>query len=110
MSRNDFADFSQFTHDQLNNCTDLLGGDPLILRTRCYDIELSGDICNYTTRVMRLTRGRLLQQSDWTKWQTSENLQLNQYYDQKCFSDPTIVEKDDAIFHLVWTYNIKALD
>ncbi len=55
MSREDFSDFSQYTHDQSNNCTDLVDGDPLVLRTRCYDIELSGDVRNYTTRVMRLT-------------------------------------------------------
>ena len=110
MSRNDFSNFSQFTHDQLNNRTDLRDGDPLILRTRCYDIEVSGDVRNYTTKVMRLTRGRLLQQTDWSDWQHSEYLQLNQYYDQKCFGEPTTVEKDDAVFFLVWTYNIKALD
>jgi hypothetical protein len=26
------------------------------------------------------------------------------------FGDPVAVDKDDAIFHLVWTYNIKMLD
>jgi hypothetical protein len=30
--------------------------------------------------------------------------------DQGCFGAPTSVEKDDAVFHLVWTYNIKAVD
>ena len=59
---------------------------------------------------MHLTCGRLLKQDDWIDWQTSEFLQLDQYADQKCFGDPTLVEKDDAVFHLVWTYNIKALD
>jgi hypothetical protein len=59
---------------------------------------------------MRLTRGCLTQQDNWTDWQHSEYFQLNQYFDQGCFSDPTAVDKDDAIFHLVWTYNIKALD
>jgi hypothetical protein len=110
MSCDDFSDFSQYTHNQLNNCADLLDGDPLVLRMRCYDIELSGDVRNYTTRVMRLTRGCLLQQNDWTDWQHSEYLQLNQYNDQRCFQEPTHVEKDDAVFHLVWTYTIKALD
>jgi hypothetical protein len=64
MSRDDFSNFLHFTHNQLNNRADLLDGDPLVLCTRSYDIELSGDVRNYTTRVMRLTRGRLLQQED----------------------------------------------
>jgi hypothetical protein len=40
----------------------------------------------------------------------SEFLQLDQYADQMCFRDPTLVDKDNAVFHLVWTYYIKALD
>jgi hypothetical protein len=59
---------------------------------------------------MRLTQGHLLQQNDRTDWQHSEYLQLNQYNDQRCFGEPTHVEKDDVVFHLVWTYTIKALD
>jgi hypothetical protein len=39
-----------------------------------------------------------------------EFLQLNQYSDQGCFGDPTAIDKDNAVFHLVWTYNIKAID
>ncbi len=110
MSRDDFAQFSQLTNDQLNNRLDLLNESPLILQTRAYDIITSGAVRNYSTRVMRLTRGRLLQQNDWTDWQNSEFLQLNQYDDQHCFGDPTAVAHNDAVFHLVWTYNIKALD
>ena len=59
---------------------------------------------------MRLTRGRLLKQVDWTDWQDSEYLQLDLYDKQTMFGNPIAVEKDDAVFHLVWTYNIKALD
>jgi hypothetical protein len=59
---------------------------------------------------MRLTRGRLLKQVDWTDWQDSEYLQLDQYDKQTMFGNPIAVNKDDAVFHLVWTYNIKALD
>ena len=64
-------DFSQFTHDQLNNRLDLTNGQTL-RRKRLYDIVDSGDVNNYTTRVMRLTRGRLLKQDDCTGWQESE--------------------------------------
>jgi hypothetical protein len=106
MSRDDL---SQFTHDQLNHRHDLLHDFPCSRRIHLYDITFSGDVRNYTTRVMRLTCGRLLQQDDWSNWQHSEYLQLDQYFDQGCFGKPTSVDKDDAVSHLVWTYNIKML-
>jgi hypothetical protein len=59
---------------------------------------------------MKLTRGKLLKQSDWSDWQESEYLQLNQYFDQVMFGSPQLVNEDTAVFHLVWTYDIKALD
>jgi hypothetical protein len=59
---------------------------------------------------MRLTRGRLLKQDNWSDWQHSKYLQLNQYADQGCFRAPTLVEKNNTVFHPVWTYNIKAVD
>jgi hypothetical protein len=66
MSRDDFT---QYTHDQLNNQLDLLADvnsdTPCVLRTRCYDIISSGNVRQYITRVMRLTCGRLLQQTNW---------------------------------------------
>ena len=73
---------------------------------------MDGDVLNTTTKVMKLTRGKLLQQQDWNDWQESEYLQLNQYEDQGMFVQPTAVLKDNAVFHLVWTYkyNIKAVD
>ncbi len=72
-------DFSQFTHDQLNNCLDLITDGPTFWRKPRYEIVESGDVCNCTTRAMRLTRGRLLKQDDWTEWQESEYLQLDKY-------------------------------
>ena len=53
------SDFSYFTHDQLNNRLDLLKEGLRIQRTRSYEIVQSGDVLNYTTRVMKLTRGKL---------------------------------------------------
>jgi hypothetical protein len=103
-------EFSNFTHDQLNNHLDLLKRGPRIRRVRQYDIVISGDVWQYTTQIMRLTHGRLLKQEDWTNWQHSEYLQLDQYANQGCFGAPMLVKKDDAVFHLVWTYNIKAVD
>jgi len=53
------SDFSYFTHDQLNNRLDLLKEGLRIQRTRSYEIVQSGDVLNYTTRVTKLTRGKL---------------------------------------------------
>jgi hypothetical protein len=40
----------------------------------------------------------------------SESLQLNQYNSQGMFGSLVATKEGDAIFHLVWTYNIKAID
>ena len=69
------SDFSQFTHDQLNNRIDLMEDGLRIKRKRSYHIEDSGNVLNYTTRVMKLTRGKLLSRADWDDWQNSELLQ-----------------------------------
>jgi hypothetical protein len=42
------------------------------------EIVESGDVLNYTTCVMQLTRGKLLQQDNWSNWKSSEYLQLDQ--------------------------------
>ncbi len=69
-----------------------------------------GGVINCTTKVMKLTRRSLLQQDDWNDWQESEYLQLNQYKAQNMFGMPVFASEDNAVFHLVWTYNIKAVD
>ncbi len=43
------SDFSQLTHDQLNNRVDLLEDGLRILRTRAYDIVESGNVRQYVT-------------------------------------------------------------
>ncbi len=104
------SDFSQFTHVQLNNRLDLLEDGLCILHTHNYNIVESGHNQNYVTRVMRLTRGKLLKQDDWSNWQQSEYLQLDQYNAQGMCGNPITVEQDDTIVFLAWTYSIKALD
>lgn len=61
-------------------------------------------------RFCKLTRGKLLKTPEWTEWQQSEWLQLNQYYDQGMFGEPTFVKDHSQVFHVVWTYNIKDVD
>jgi hypothetical protein len=72
------SDFSQFTHDPLNNRVDLIEDSLQVKRMRQYNVVNSGNVLNYTTRIMKLTRGKLLKQDDWSDWQNSEYLQLNQ--------------------------------
>jgi hypothetical protein len=75
-----------------------------------YELINSGDVLNVVTRVMRLTRGKLMKQPDWDEWQSSELLQLNQYDEQGMFGQPVPVADKMAVFHSMWTYAIKALD
>jgi hypothetical protein len=103
-------DFSQFTHNQLNNRLDLLTNGPTFQRRPRNELVDLGDVLNCTTKAMRLTHGGLLKQLDWNEWQDSEFLQLDQYNKQQMFGNPIAVEEDDAVFHLVWTYGIKTLD
>jgi hypothetical protein len=103
------GDFSQATHDQLNDRWDFLPLAPRLQRPQSYSIELSGDILKYVTRVMQLTHGKLLKQRDWQDWQDSEFLQLDQYYTQGMFGDPCAIASDEAVFNLV-NYNAKVLN
>ena len=59
---------------------------------------------------MKLTRGKLLCQEDWSDWQTSEYLHLDQYDAHAMFGSPVAVESNEAVFKLVWSYGIKAVD
>jgi len=102
--------FSQQVHDQMNKRWDFTTVAEYLHKAPPYRIVEDGEVLNYVTRVMKLTRGKLLQQDDWTDWQESKFLQLNQYDAQGMFGTPVAPTNEDAIFHLVWTYAIKALD
>ena len=104
------APFTQAVHDQLNNRWDFTSVAEHLRDSHTYELVFDGDVVNCITKAMKLTRGKLLQQSDWNDWQESEYLQLNQYNSQGMFGDPVDTKEGDAIFHLVWTYNIKAVD
>ena len=65
------APFSQQTHDQLNCRWDFTSVANYLCKAPHYSIVESGDVQNYITRVMKLTRGNLLCQDDWSDWQTS---------------------------------------
>ena len=69
-----------------------------------------GGVLQYITKAQRLTRGKLINQDDWSDWKDSEFTQLDQYEAQGMFGTPQIVTSDDAVFNLVWTYTIKEVD
>jgi hypothetical protein len=70
------APFTQQIHDQLNHCWDFLRVAEYLRKAPPYDIVESGDVLNYVSRVMRLTRGKLLNQDDWSDWQGSDYLHV----------------------------------
>lgn len=69
-----------------------------------------GDVWNFQTLAMKLTRGKLLKTDDWDEWQMSEYTQLDQYDKQKMFGEPVAPPDLAAVFNLVWTYVVKELD
>ena len=105
------AHFTQATHDQLNNRWEFSTVADHIGSCRpSHSTVKSGGVHNVITKVMKLTRGKLLKGPDWDEWQSSEYLQLNQYHTQGMFGTPLLVDEDAAVSHTVWTYGIKALD
>jgi hypothetical protein len=104
------APFNQHIHDQLNHRWNFSTVADYLCKAPPYNIVKSGDVLNWVTWVMRLTPGKLLQQDDWSNRQLSEFLQLNQYNAQGMFGTPVPTSKQNAVFHLIWTYAIKAVD
>ena len=73
------APFTQQIHDQLNNHWEFTTvADHLRSSRPSYQLADSGGVLNVVNRVMKLTRGKLLKQPDWSDWRDSEYLQLDQ--------------------------------
>jgi len=105
------APFTQHVHEQLNNRWEFTTVAEHLRSSRpAHHYIASGGVLNMVNRVMKLTRGKLLKQPDWDEWQSSEYLQLDQYFEQGMFGIPQLVDEDAAVFHTVWAYAIKALD
>jgi hypothetical protein len=101
----------QLSIDQLSNrWTPTFQPPPIGPKSPTWDIVIDGNIRNVVTKVMKLTWGKLMKQDDWTKWNESKHLQLDQYNKQFMFGDPVAATDELAIFHLVWTYVVKKLD
>jgi hypothetical protein len=102
--------FSQQTHNQLKCWWDFTTVADYLREAPPYKVVDSGDVLNYVTCVMKLTDGKLLWQVDWNDWQESEFVQLDQYNAQNMFDSPVAVESNEAVFNLVWSYGIKAVN
>jgi hypothetical protein len=110
----------QINIDQLNDRHSLMSLDVMTqeqfdswfasLPSCFYEIVSEGGVLNLTTELHKLTRRTLLQQDDWSDWETSEHLQLNQYEKQFMFGQPVKPTKKSAVFNLIWTYLIKKED
>jgi len=56
-----------------------------------------------------LTR-KAVKSDDWHEWRDSEFAQLDQYMKQGMFGTPVARSSCMSVFHLLWTYSIKAVD
>ena len=94
------------------NSRQLFQNSSPLLVSRAYqlNVKYDGNVLNWVSIAMKLTRGRLLKQEEWSVWQHSERLQMDQYNTQGMFGVPCRVNKENAIFNLVWMYNVKELD
>jgi formate-dependent nitrite reductase cytochrome c552 subunit len=50
---------------------------------------MSGGVMSW--KFNKLTHGKLLKTPEWDEWKKAKWLQLDQYYDQGMFGDPTFV-------------------
>jgi hypothetical protein len=92
--------FHQYIHEQMNHQWD----------STTVAEHHRNDVRNCVTKVMKITCRKLLCQEDWSDWQNSKFLQLDQHHAQIMFGEPTPASDRDATFYLVWMYTIKAVD
>ncbi len=95
----------QLSINQLSDCwSSTLQPSPNLPKAPTWDIVIDGDVWNVVTKVMKLTWGKLMKQDNWTDWNKSEHLQLDQYNKQFMYGDPVTAEDESAIFYLVWVF------
>jgi hypothetical protein len=68
------APFHQQVHDQLNRHWELDTVAEYLRKAPPYKLVKDGNVLNVTTKVMKLTRGKLIHQEDWNNWLESEYL------------------------------------
>jgi hypothetical protein len=77
---------------------------------QCGNVKYDGEVYNFTSLAMRLTRSKLMKTADWNEWQQSEFTMLDQYKAQGLSGTPVKVDSNEVVFILVWTYVVKELD
>jgi hypothetical protein len=102
--------FHQQVHGRMKQHWDFETVAEYLRKAPPYTLIDNGDVLNCVTKVMKLTRRKLIQQEDWNNLLELEYIQLIQYHAQGMFDNPVAASEGDAIFHLVWTYNIKAVN
>ena len=55
----------------------------------------------------KFTRKKLQQRDDWDEWHASEFVQLDNYHEQKMFSEPVALPPGANCLPLIWTYILK---
>ncbi len=100
--------FTQQVHDQLNNRWEFSTVFEHLCHHPSYRVVDDGGVLNTVTRVMKLTRGKLIKQPDWDAWLASEYLQLDQYNAQGMFGTPVEVNSDVAVFRTALDGRYKA--
>jgi hypothetical protein len=102
----------QVNIDQLNPCNLFSEFEipTLPVAQQIGQLSFDGDVFNYISRAMRLTRGKLIKTPEWGEWQQSEYTMLDQYENQGLFGAPVAVTSTATVFNLVWTYVVKELD
>ncbi len=91
----------QVNIDQLNPKT-LFSGFSLPnvpVARQCGHNAYDGDVYNFTSLAMQITRGKLLKTAEWGEWQQSEFTMLDQYKGQGLFGTPVKVESNEAVFN-----------
>ena len=66
--------FSLLTHAQLNDRWEFSTVASHLSKKPTYELVDSGEVLNVVTRIMHLTRGKLLKQHGWEEWQVLEFL------------------------------------
>jgi hypothetical protein len=72
-----------------------------------YCIVSGDDSTSLVSNATRLTRGKLMKQSDWEEWSAAEKLQWDQYEAQGMLSVPCPLPHGAMKFNIVWQYDIK---
>jgi hypothetical protein len=64
-------------------------------------VQERGNVLNYVSKAMKLTRGKLRRGDERSDWQKSEWMQLEQYEQQGMFGDPIPMSSKQTVFCLV---------